>query len=411
MNKPALSDSMLGVHKATCPACGHHIAYSLLSDIQPLATLGWASSSKKAQSMPDLPLDFVRCIDCGHIFNMSFDYAQVPYRDKPNLMFNKGRLWSAFINDIKSKLVSQLGSSPTVVEIGFGDGSFIHALSKQIGAGRFVGFDPHGAQSDILALEFKAELFDPLVHYEELKPDLIVSRHVLEHLTNPLEFLQSLSFVATQTEHSSLAYFEVPCVDRVLETGRTVDLYYEHNSQFTTKSFKRMLEKSGVEIEKVGHGYDGEVIYAIARITALEQHQNTVAQSKTYARSTATALRNIKQKLSELVKNGGSIAVWGGTGKSAAFINRYDLDAERFPVVVDSDRSKVGTFVPGTGQEIKFRDWLKNNPVDIIIVPPQWRIKDIISEIDREQISCKSVLLEFDGKLVDYWSDNHPYKT
>jgi len=411
MKKPALSDSTLGIRKASCPACGHHIAYSLLSDTQPLATLGWASSSQTAKSMPGLPLNFVRCVDCGHIFNMSFDYTQVPYTDRPNLMFNEGSLWSAFINDIRSELVSQLVSSPTVVEIGFGDGSFIHALSKQIGAGRFVGFDPHGAHSDTRALELNAEIFDPLVHYEELKPDLIVSRHVLEHLTNPLEFLQSLSFVATQTEHSSLAYFEVPCVDRVLETGRTVDLYYEHNSQFTTTSFKKMLEKSGVKIEKVGHGYDGEVIYAIVQITALEQHQNNVAQSKMYARSTARALITIKRQLSELVKNRRSIAVWGGTGKSAAFINRYNLDAERFPVVVDSDHSKVGTFVPGTGQEIKYRDWLKNNPVDIIIVPPQWRAKDIISEIDREQISCKSVLVEFGGHLVDYWSDKHPYKT
>jgi len=47
------------------------------------------------------------------------------------------------------------------------------------------------------------------------------------------------------------------------------------------------------------------------------------------------------------------VAIWGGTGKSAAFMNRYAVDAARFPIVVDSDPAKVGTFVPGTGQEIR----------------------------------------------------------
>jgi hypothetical protein len=38
------------------------------------------------------------------------------------------------------------------------------------------------------------------------------------------------------------------------------------------------------------------------------------------------------------------VAIWGGSGKSVAFINRYGLDSERFPTVVDSDAAKTGTF-------------------------------------------------------------------
>src|SRR5689334_18707545 len=70
--------------QCTCPACGHHVAVPFLdADRQPLATLAWPSSRYEAESMPRLPLEFVRCVSCGHIYNARFDYACVPYSDKP----------------------------------------------------------------------------------------------------------------------------------------------------------------------------------------------------------------------------------------------------------------------------------------------------------------------------------------
>ena len=90
-------------------------------------------------------------------------------------------------------------------------------------------------------------------------------------------------------------------------------------------------------------------------------------------------------------RQGVRVAIWGGTGKSAAFINRYGLDRLRFPIVVDSDFAKVGTFVPGTGQEIRSRDWLKENPGAVVIIPPQWRALDIVLEMERAGISFKQI--------------------
>ena len=397
-------------HASICPACGYSASQTLLEDNQPLATLGWSKSADEAKAMKKLPLNYVRCVDCGHIYNLSFDYGDVPYYDHPNLMFNKGTLWSSFIQEIRSKLAALLPDNPTIVEIGYGDGSFLTALTQVIYNGKFIGFDPHGAQLESDDIQFYSRLFIPMSDFESLKPDLIISRHVLEHLTNPLEFLQSLALASTISGHSTIAYFEVPCVDRLLETGRTVDLYYEHGSQFTSHSFSRMLDKAGVQLRETGHGYDREVIWGIVSITPQARHQEIIADSAGYQQKTKQALSAIKGQLSDLLDSGKTIGVWGGTGKSAAFINRYALDAKRFPIVVDSDRYKVGFHVPGTGQRILFRDELKVNPVDIIIIPPQWRANDIWLEITREGIQCEKILIEHDGMLVDFNSEVHPYQ-
>jgi len=397
--------------QSVCPACGFQIAARFFNGgAQPLATLAWPASHEAARSMPRLPVDFVRCVECGHVYNPAFDYAQVPYSDKPNLMFNSGTLWSEFLKDTMSRMLHQLPAQPVIVEIGHGDGSLLAALAAARPGGRFIGFDPHGATRSEGDLELRAALFEPEEHLAELAPDLVVSRHVLEHLNSPLAFLQRIAFAAARLGREQLAYFEVPCVDRALATGRTVDFYYEHNSQFSTQSFRKMLSRCGATINLVGHGYGGEVIYGYVTLGGQQRRLKIADEAREFLHAANAGLQRIFAQLAQLAVSGARVAIWGGTGKSAAFINRYGLDRVRFPIVVDSDTAKVGTFVPGTGQEIRSGDWLKDHPGSIIIIPPQWRALDIVLEMERAGISFKQVLIEHQGALIDYFGDSHPYE-
>ena len=387
----------------TCPACGHHVAVSFFDGgNQPLATLAWPQSEADAKNLPRYHLDFVRCVGCGHVFNATFDYANVPYSTKPNLMFNRAANWSQFLVKTQQDMLARLPPAPTVVEIGHGDGSFLGALSNLRPAGRYIGFDPHGASKGAGNVEFRAELFEPARHLAELKPDLVISRHVLEHLVNPLGFLQGMSFAAASLDILPLAYFEVPCIDKAIRDRRTVDFYYEHSSQFTTNSFVRMMSLAAAEVVDIGHGYGEEVVFGFVRIGASSSAGGFVKESRAFLAHAETGLEAISKQLAELSRSGRSVAVWGGTGKSAAFMCRYGVDAKRFPLVVDSDAAKVGTFVPGTGQEMRSRDWLKTNDVDVVIIPPQWRAADIVREMKSAGISVPQVLIEHQGRLIEF---------
>lgn len=396
----------------TCPACGHHVSVPFFDGgKQPLATLAWPHNAETARGMPALPLDFVRCVDCGHLYNAAFDYAAVPYTDKPNLMFNGGSLWSAHLQAVLHEIAGRLPKDPVVVEIGYGEGTFLARLAGLRPDGRYMGFDPHGTESREWAnVQFRRSLFEPTRHFTELRPDLIISRHVLEHLSNPLSFMQQISFAATCEGVTPTIYIEVPCVDRALEAGRTVDFFYEHNSNFTTESFTRMLGRCALAVDLVQHGYDGEVIYGFARLGGQREQAAHAADAARFAASAREGEATVRNHLAGLYLSGQRVAIWGGTGKSAAFINRYGLDARRFPTVVDSDPLKAGTFVPGMGQEIRFRDWLLQNPVDVVVIPPQWRAREIVAEMTRVGIQVRTVLIEHRGRLVDYHRDEHPYR-
>lgn len=397
--------------EATCPACGHHVAVAFFDGgRQPLATLAWPRSVAAAQAMVRLRLDFVRCVDCGHVYNAAFDYAAVPYADNPNLMFNRGAVWNDYLEDLRDRILDRLPSHPTVIEIGCGEGHFLRRLAEARPQGRYIGFDPNGeVDTGDGRMTFRRELFDAERDLPIFRPDLVISRHVLEHLMNPLGFVQVLAFAVSRNNMPTRLFIEVPCIDRVFATGRTADFYYEHNSHFTTRSLQRMLERSGAEVESIGHGYDDEVVHSFARFLPHRAHAEIASEGRDFFDRAERARAAITAQLAEIAGSGARTAIWGGTGKGAAFIANYGADADRFPLVVDSDPLKVGTFVPGAGQPIRFRDALLEQPAAVIIIPTQWRARDIMLEIERTGITYERILIEHEGRLIDFFRDPHPY--
>lgn len=396
---------------ALCPVCHHSVAASFYDGgNQTLATLGWPASAAEAHAMPRHPQDFVQCPKCTHVWNRSFSYDAIPYQNNPNRMFNKGSIWKGHLATTRDLLLAQLPNFPTVVDIGCGEGHFVRGLSDaRDGKGRFVGFDPNATQETGRGVEFYSRYYEPLKDMAIFAPDAVTIRHMLEHLTDPAALLEQLAWGAATLGKPVWLFAEMPCIDRVFETGRLADFFYEHPSQFTTLSFRTLMERAG-EVVELAHGYDGEVVYALVRLDMPAIMQERAKEASIFAQQADISRTTIRAQMDKLSASGKRVAIWGGTGKAAAFIHQFCVDAERFPLVVDSDPDKVGTCVPGAGQIIQFRDALKSTPVDVVIIPTQWRAKDIVAEMVREGIRANQILIEHDGQLSDFEQSRHPYR-
>jgi SAM-dependent methyltransferase len=397
--------------RAPCPVCSYTLATPIFDGgEQPLATLGWAKTSKDAIDMPTYPLDYVQCPRCTHVWNHSFTYDVIPYKKNPNRMFNQGIIWQTHLKTTRDLAISTLPKNPTVIDIGCGEGHFIAGIAEAFGgSGRFLGFDPNGSAEGNASFEFHPRNFDPFLDVIALEPDLLIMRHVLEHLTDPAAFVDQLAWSASQLTKPVRLFAEMPCIDNIFKTNRLVDFFYEHPSQFTTKSFRTLLNLGG-GVSFVDQGYGGEVVYGIVELGVSAEYLATARTALKFKRGSILSRESIQSQLSELAASKKLVAIWGGTGKAAAFIHYFEANAQNFPLVVDSDFTKVGTFVPKTGQQIQFRDVLKEISVDVVIVPPQWRAKDIVAEMKREGIEAGSVLIEHGGRLIDFFRDEHPYK-
>lgn len=369
---------------ATCPACGHHVAVALFA-------------------VENEPLDVARCVECGHVFNAASDRAPVTAAERPSRSFSSAPGWQAHVCAVRDEMLARLPASPTVVEIGHGDGQFLTGLAEARPSGRYIGFDPHGAgETGHAAVTLRRERFVATRALPELSPDLILSRYVLEYLADPLSLVQELVFAAATSGIQPLLYLEVPCIDRALETGRTFDFDREHISYFTRGSFMRMLSRCSPVEQRIGHGYQREALYAFVRLGRGQTQVEHARTAETFRRQAGESITHLRRQLDALAASGRSIAIWGGTGASATFISYVGADDRRFPIVVDSDAEAVGTVVAGTGQRILSHEWLREHPVDLVIIPAQRRACDIVREMRACDIQCDRVLVEDRGRLTDY---------
>jgi hypothetical protein len=350
-------------------------------------------------------MNFHVCIKCGHVFNKDFDVARIPYEEDSNLMFNQGSGWQNHVDALALKLRDHyIEHDVTVVDIGAGDGSFLQTL-RSLAARRCVintvAYEPGPEHRECRrrTCETYADYFVPGRDVARHKPDVMVCRHVLEHMEQPREFVTELAWACVQNDYRPLFVAEVPCVNKALEQHRVGDFLYEHVSNFTDRSLKTMFETSGWLTQEVFRAYNDEVVVWIGR-----------PHLKAYPGFPEgwdfNATDGLIQHLLSLFEH--DIVFWGGTGKGAAFLNAFNITGGR---VVDSDERKAGRYVPGTGQFIEHASTLNTNPAETVLITTRWRAADIWAEIQRDYPCVEMIYVVEPFGIKEYTEEDYVKET
>jgi len=165
-----------------------------------------------------------------------------------------------FIEIFKSMSVAP--SEVKIMEIGCGSGGILLAL-KEWGVDLFQGYDideyrvSYG-KNFINELEVAdALLFNPIVYKEY---NYILLSNILEHLTNPLEFLSKLSDQLDSSETKVI--IDVPNLETCADYSDSFSkfLHIGHIWYFNSISIERLLNQSGMEIISI---YPGNASFTV----------------------------------------------------------------------------------------------------------------------------------------------------
>jgi 2-polyprenyl-3-methyl-5-hydroxy-6-metoxy-1,4-benzoquinol methylase len=357
----------------SCPACGHDGARNLVTlESVPVFCNVPQATEELATNVDRADIRLVACEDCCHVYNENFDPKRVAYA----VGYENPLDFSPRFRDYADALVRHLDETrslagATVIEFGCGDGAFLRRLHAYGAA--CVGFDPSYAGPDHASDPSDIRIvrsFDP-ADAGIASADLAVSRHVLEHLAEPLNIARKLTEIVRDTAGGRV-YIEVP---NGLATVRDLgiwDLIYEHVSYFWEGSLRRLLARAGLVPVEVSEDFGGQFLRTLAESGGAVGNAGPGRESvepllAAFADEFARKHAAWQQTLVGMSAAGKRAVVWGAGSKGVTFLNVFRHVA---PVefVVDLNPNKHGSFVAGSAQRIVAPERLVEYAPDAVIV-------------------------------------------
>jgi SAM-dependent methyltransferase len=333
-----------------------------------------------AMHIPRGDLDLVVCEDCGFIFNRAFDPRKIMYGED----YENTQACSPSFNEYLDGLVRRMIEKQNVrdchvVEVGCGNGLFLRKLVAYDGASnRGYGFDPsyRGAESELDGrLKFSARYYDS--ECADVPADVIVCRHVIEHVPRPLQMLEDIKKALARAPKARI-FFETPCVKWILANLVVWDFFYEHCSYFSAASLATAFQTAGFEVQSVEHVFEGQYLWLEATLpkttTRIEKRPGSVvAQAGRFASLEAKLKEDWTRKIrARAVRE--KIAIWGAGAKGVTFANLIDGSRQLIDCVVDVNPLKHGHYLPGTGHPIVSHQELTARGVSTaILMNPNYR--------------------------------------
>ena len=368
-----------------CPVCNSSMVHSFLhrSEVPVHQNLVVASAAA-AKAVTRGELDLVVCGDCGFVFNQAFDLARLAYGENYDNTQSCSDYFDTYLDGLVKDLVERQGvRNSTIVEVGCGKGHFLRKLVVFSGAGnRGVGFDPSyvGPDTDLDGqLTFRRCYYDN--NCTDVAADVVVCRHVIEHVADPVTLLRAVRTALAQSPHARV-FFETPCVEWILRNRVAWDFFYEHCSLFTAASLGEAFARSGFAVERVEHIFGGQYLWLEARVSnaplsAPPTRPQTARLALTYGADEDKLRRKLLEQLQQL-RTRGKVALWGAGAKGATLANLVDPDASLLDCVVDLNPNKQGGYIPGTGHPIVApSDLVLRNVRSAVLMNPNYRQENL----------------------------------
>lgn len=369
--------------RAACRACGS-ADVSLFYEATDVPTQSCVlfDDVDAATAYPTGSIALGACHICGFVQNTVFDDNLVDY----SVPTEESQAYSPRFRQFSEQLVDDLSrrlslADKRVLEVGCGKGDFLIAVANH-GLGSAVGIDPGFLPDRVSDSEaevtFIRDWFDE--RHIELTGDLVVARHLLEHISNVRRFTGLLVDSVRRTTGAVL-FVELPDVRRILDEGAFWDIYYEHCSYFTLGSLGRLLRRLALEPTRLELGFGDQYLLAEAVVAdrsvgphpAEEPAAATMDAVRAFEARTTRLIEEWNGRFEDMAGRGEKVVLWGGGSKAVGFLSGVGMPP--CPLgVVDINPHKQGRYLPGSGVEVQDpRVLADEEPTLVIVMNPIYR--------------------------------------
>jgi len=286
------------------------------------------------------------------------------------------------------------------IDIGSNDGLLLRSIRDRAPEARIAGVEPSTRIAEIARAHGVPTIdgfFDPAAADRLLaqfgRADVASATQVLQHIRDPIAFLQSIRRVLNPGGVLVLegrAYFP-----DVAETVSFDTFYHELLYCFTLHSLERLLAMVGFS---VFHAERSEVYGGSLRVFAQQveggRHPERASVKEIRAAEVAGGItrfesyaafagkvEGVRTRLRDIVRqlraNGASIAGYGAPSTGTTLLSYCRLGHDLVDYIVDDNPLKQGLVTPGTHVPITPSSALVAHPPDYVLILA-WRLKDEI---------------------------------
>lgn len=349
------------------------------------------SSAEAARSCKTGELAVRRCDSCGFAWNAAFDPDRIVYGPG----YDNAQGYSPqFQTHLDQRIDAIFAAFPdekpvNIIEVGAGQGDFLKRMQARAGhrIGRAVGFDPAWRGQDGQRIDDGQEtrngkggeirmyrrIFDGEAASiaAEIDADLVLSRHVIEHVSEPMDFLRAIRAGIVGRPATRL-FLETPDIDWIIRNGAFEDFFYEHCSIFNPASMATALRAAGYGDVAVTTVFGDQYLWAMARFAKDDaQPGESKPATPADAFSTQTLVSEWQGRIDAWREAGGKVVLWGAGAKGMTFAQIVDPTGGRIAAIVDMNPGKQGKFIGVTGHAVVTPEALHAiAPTHIIIMNP-----------------------------------------
>lgn len=316
---------------------------------------------------------------CGHIYNLDFDPSLMEYTQEYENSLHFSPRFQEYATALADGLVEKYNlRDKDIVEIGAGKGDFLIMLCAMSG-NRGWGYDPsyvpeagYTAPNVTFVQDFYTD------KYTSQRADLIVCRHVLEHIEDPDAFMAQVRRAVG--DQQSIIFFEVPNSLWTIREGGIWDIIYEHCSYFSPLSLAHLFRQHGFRVLAVNEVFGGQFLTIEAapdggpteteflqRNSVSTELAALTADARAFAENYRAKRDEWRHRLASLAAAGKRGVIWGAGSKGVTFLNAMNA-GEEIAAVVDINPRKQGKFVAGAGQRIAPPSELAQIQPDFVII-------------------------------------------
>ncbi|MBV8365830.1 MAG: methyltransferase domain-containing protein [Candidatus Eremiobacteraeota bacterium] len=339
-----------------CPVCGSPNTVRVLTLRKvPVHQNLLMLSAARARAIERGTIALRLCDTCGFVFNEAFESARLTYGTNYDNTQDCSPTFAAHMSALAADIAAAAPARAHVVEIGCGKGAFVRSLLEALPGAHGEGFDPSYEGETVASegrLRFERRFFDRDATLAGV--DVVVCRHVIEHVPDPENMLRALRAALNASPHARL-YFETPCIEWIFRNRVVWDIFYEHCSLFSATSLAFAFEQAGFDVTDVRHVFEGQYLWLEAKPSTRNARATPRTTSASLAFEFARDFETVVERWRAAARKAatrGKVALWGAGAKGVTLGNLIDAETRLLDCVIDLNPRKQGRFLPGTGHAI-----------------------------------------------------------